>query len=55
MKHGWVKDSARDFDKAISLDPKGENKWANRARILKAQLEKGTLEKNSKLQDPSSK
>ena len=38
MKHGWLNDAKRDFEKAIALDAKGENKWANRARILMAQL-----------------
>lgn len=27
-----------DFDKAIALDPKNEDKWANRARMLREQI-----------------
>ncbi len=27
-----------DFDKAIGLDPKSEDKWANRARMLREQI-----------------
>ena len=27
-----------DFDKAISLDPAGENRWANRSRLLKKKV-----------------
>ena len=27
-----------DFDQAIGLDPKGEDKWANRARMLREQV-----------------
>src|SRR3989344_2607284 len=45
MKHGWVGDAKKDFEKAESLDPAGENKWANRARILKEQIEKNKKEK----------
>lgn len=40
MKHGWLQDAIRDFKKVISLDPKGENRWATRARVLLAQIEK---------------
>ncbi len=40
MKNGWLANAAQDFDKAIALDSKKENKWANRARVLKEQLEK---------------
>lgn len=40
MKHGWLLNAGQDFDKAIGCDPKGENKWGARARILKQQLEK---------------
>lgn len=28
----------KDFDQAIALDPKAENRWANRARLLKKKL-----------------
>ncbi len=31
-----------DFEKAIALDPKKENKWATRARLCKAQIEQIT-------------
>ena len=30
--------AAADFDQAIALDPKSEDKWANRARMLKEQV-----------------
>ena len=40
MKHGWLLNAGQDFDKAAALDPAGENKWANRARVLKEQLDK---------------
>lgn len=40
MKHGWLNNAGQDFDKAAALDPTAENKWANRARVLKEQLEK---------------
>lgn len=41
MKHGWMKDATRDFEKAIELNPKGENQWANRSRTLLAEIKKG--------------
>lgn len=40
MKHGWMKDAARDFEKATALDPREENQWANRARTLLAEIKK---------------
>lgn len=40
MKHGWLEDAVRDFEKASALDPKGENEWANRARVLLDQIRK---------------
>ncbi len=40
MKHGWVDDAARDFEKAIAQDPQGENAWANRAHTLLDQIKK---------------
>ena len=40
MKHGWVKDAARDFEKAMSLDPQGENQWATRAKTLLEEIKK---------------
>jgi len=39
MQHKLLDDAVADFDKATLLDPKKENKWANRARVLKAQIE----------------
>lgn len=41
MKHGWMKDAQRDFEKAIGLDPREENQWANRSRTLLAEIKKG--------------
>lgn len=38
--HGLLTEAEGDFKKAISLDPKAENKWANRARMLLVELEK---------------
>lgn len=38
--HGLLTEAEIDFKKAILLDPKTENKWANRARMLLAELEK---------------
>lgn len=40
MLHGLLTEAEADFKKAIALDAKGENKWANRARMLMTQLEK---------------
>lgn len=40
MKHGWMLDAKKDFEKAIALDAGGANAWANRARVLKTQMEK---------------
>lgn len=34
MNHGWLNDAESDFEKASSLDPAKENKWANKARLL---------------------
>ncbi|MBI4124323.1 MAG: hypothetical protein HY609_02175 [Deltaproteobacteria bacterium] len=45
MKHGWTKDAQRDFEKAIDLDPKGENQWANRSKTLLAEVKKPKKEK----------
>lgn len=39
MQHKLFDDAVADFDKAIALDPKKENKFANRSRVLKAQIE----------------
>jgi tetratricopeptide (TPR) repeat protein len=38
FKLGIVDLAGADFDKAVALDPKSEDKWANRARMLKEQL-----------------
>ncbi len=38
--HGLLTEAETDFKKAVSLDPKAENKWANRARMLLVELEK---------------
>lgn len=37
LKMGIVELANADFDKAISLDPKGTDKWANRAKMLREQ------------------
>ncbi|MBI2501066.1 MAG: hypothetical protein HYW02_06320 [Deltaproteobacteria bacterium] len=38
--------AVKDFDKAIAADESGNDKWANRARMLKEQL--GVIEKEKK-------
>jgi Flp pilus assembly protein TadD len=54
MLHKLFNDAVADFDAAAALDPKKENKWANRARVLKAQIEQirakiaGSKEKGKK-------
>lgn len=45
MKHGWMKDAERDFEKAVGLDPKEENQWAHRARTLLTEIKKPKKEK----------
>lgn len=40
MLHGLLTEAEEDLKKAVSFDPKGENKWANRSRMLLSQLEK---------------
>jgi len=40
MQHGLMDDAKADFEKAISLDPTGEDKWANRARLLHTELDR---------------
>ena len=45
MKHGWVKDAERDFEKAAQSDPKEENPWARRSRTLLDQIKKGKKKK----------
>lgn len=38
MKLGILELAVADFDRAIALDPKNEDKWANRSRVLKEQV-----------------
>lgn len=38
FKLGIFEMAGLDFEKAIALDPKGEDKWANRARMLREQI-----------------
>lgn len=38
MKLGVPELAMTDFDRAIALDPKTEDKWANRSRVLKEQV-----------------
>jgi tetratricopeptide (TPR) repeat protein len=38
FKLGIFELAAGDFDRAIALDAKGEDKWANRARMLREQI-----------------
>lgn len=40
LQHNLLDEAQGDFEKVVALDPKGENKWANRARMLLSQLEK---------------
>src|SRR3989338_3469513 len=40
MKHGWLKDAIRDFEKAVTLDTAGDNAWGERARVLLEQIHK---------------
>jgi len=40
MQHGLIDEARADFDSAIKLDPGGEDRWANRARILLMELER---------------
>lgn len=40
MLHGLLTEAEEDLKKAVSFDPKGENKWANRSKMLLSQLEK---------------
>jgi len=40
MQHGLLTEAEADFEKVVALDPKKENRWANRARMLQAELEK---------------
>lgn len=38
MKLGLYPLANEDFDKTIALDPKGEDRWGNRSRMLKEQV-----------------
>ncbi|MFA4970964.1 MAG: tetratricopeptide repeat protein [bacterium] len=40
MQHGLIDDAEADFKKSIVLDPAGENRFANRARMLLDQIQK---------------
>jgi tetratricopeptide (TPR) repeat protein len=40
MLHGLIDEAKECFDKAISLDPNAEDRWANRARILRLEIER---------------
>lgn len=40
MKHGWIKDATRDFEKVLSLHGAEENAWAHRAKTLLDQIKK---------------
>lgn len=40
LQHGLLKEAREDFERAILLDPEGENRWANRARMLLTQVVK---------------
>lgn len=40
MQHGLFEEARRDLEKAAELDLAGDNRWANRARLLLTQMEK---------------
>ncbi|MFH1874111.1 MAG: tetratricopeptide repeat protein [Pseudomonadota bacterium] len=40
MMHNLITEAKADFEQAIATDPTGEDKWANRARVLLLQIEK---------------
>lgn len=40
MRHGLVEEAKQDFQSAIKLDPDGNDRFANRARMLVEQIEK---------------
>lgn len=46
LKLGLYPLAVQDFDRVIAEDPKGEDKWANRARMLKEQIQ--MMEKDKK-------
>jgi len=45
LHHGLLDDAEGDFKKAVGLDPAGENRFANRSRMLLDQIEKRRGEK----------
>ncbi|MFH1652577.1 MAG: tetratricopeptide repeat protein [Pseudomonadota bacterium] len=55
MQHGLYKEAKADFETAISLDPKGKDKWSNRARMLLAQLQERVREKEGAKPKPKEK
>lgn len=44
MQHGLTDEAKVDFEKAVELDPDGEDKWANRARMLMVEMERQSEE-----------
>jgi len=52
MHHGLLDDAKTDFKKAIELDPKAEDKWANRARMLMVEMERQRKETKKKDKSP---
>ena len=38
IRHGWLDDAEKDFDRAVALDPRKEDKWGNQARVLKERI-----------------
>lgn len=40
MLHGLIDEAKECFDKAIDLDPDAEDRWANRARVLRIEIER---------------
>ena len=40
LQHGLLEEAKADLARAAKLDAKGEDKWANRARMLLVQIEK---------------
>lgn len=39
MQHGLIDEARADFENSIKLDPGGEDRWANRARVLLFELD----------------
>ncbi len=40
LQHGLITEAREDFEKAITLDPEGNDRFANRSRMLLKQLER---------------